>query len=362
MSQIMPDHPPFSLIPPERAQVRHNATLMEAIRFIDASEARIALVIADDGRMIGSLTDGDIRRALIAGCTLESPVSKAMHANPSVMAASSSRQDIIHGMRQAQVKQMPLLNPDGTVHGIATYDALTGFLKVTRDNDVVIMAGGRGQRLLPITADIPKPMIDLAGKPILEHILNQFTQQGFHRFTLAINYLGHMIESYFGDGAKFNCEIRYLHEREFLGTAGALSLLKHRPTSSMLVINGDILTSVNFGELMDYHQHSSAIATVCARHHRTEVPYGVIRMNQGRLETIIEKPTHEDLISAGIYALHPDALDFIPQGQPADMPGVLMALAQSGRHVAVYPLREDWLDIGRHDDLERIRLQMNGQP
>ncbi len=357
----MPDSPPFAMIPPERAQIRHDATLMEAIRFIDSSEARIALVIADDGRMIGSVTDGDIRRGLIAGCTLESPVSKAMHPNPSVMAASSTRLDIIHGMRQAQVKQMPLLNPDGTVHGIVTYDALTGFLKVERSNDVIIMAGGRGQRLLPITADIPKPMIDIGGKPILEHILKQFVDQGFYRFTLAVNYLSHMIESHFGNGKQFGCQIRYLHEREFLGTAGALSLIHPAPDSSMLVINGDILSNVNFGDLMDYHLHSGAIATVCARHHRTEVPYGVIRMHEGRLETIVEKPVHEDLISAGIYALHPEALAFIPKGQPADMPSVLMSLANSNRHVAVYPMREDWLDIGRHDDLERIRLQMHSQ-
>jgi dTDP-glucose pyrophosphorylase/CBS domain-containing protein len=341
----------FVMIPAEKVQMHDEEPILRAMQLIDSTDAKIALVVNSNGKMLGSVTDGDVRRALIAGCSLESPVRMAMHANPCIMPATSSRQDIIHGMQQLQVKQMPLLKSDGCVVGVVTYDALTGFLRIPRSNAVLIMAGGKGKRLLPITNDIPKPMIEVSGKPILEHILLQFIQQGFSRFYFAVNYLSHVIENYFGNGSHWNCTIEYLHEEEFLGTAGALSLFSSPPSDPFIVINGDILTSVDFSDLLDYHLSSDAIATICVRYHRTQVPYGVIRLKHGKLESIVEKPVHEDLISAGIYALHPEVLNYVPKEVPMDMPGLLMKLTQQAKNIAIYPMREDWLDIGRHDDL-----------
>lgn len=332
-----------------------DAPIIEAVAAIDRTNARLALAIDTKGKMVGSLTDGDVRRALLKGCTLESPVREAMHDRPSIMPASSTRQQLIEAMQQTQVKQMPLANADGTLLGIAIYDALSGFQRVARSNPVVIMAGGKGKRLLPLTTELPKPMIAINGKPILDHIIQQFVKQGFSEFHIAVNYLGHVIESHFGDGSTWNCHIHYLREPDFLGTAGALSLLKVPVREPFIVINADILTSVDFPDLLDYHISSHSIATVCARGHRMEVPYGVIQLKNGMLEAIVEKPVYEDLVSAGIYVLSPEALRYIPSGKPIDMPAVLHALVQDKQKVAVFPMREDWIDVGRHDDLEQAQ-------
>ena len=349
------EKPLLPLIPPQDVQVAHDAPVLKGVEAIDRTSARIALIADDNGKIIGSLTDGDVRRGLLKGCTLESPISQIMHDTPVLLSANKTRQEIISAMLSEQVKQLPLINDDGTLKGIAVYDMLTGFEHVPRSNPVVIMAGGKGQRLLPITQDIPKPMIELSGKPMLEHILEQFIRQGFSNFHFAVNYLSHVIEDYFGDGSEWDCQITYIHEPEFLGTAGALSLLEKPFEEPFVLINGDILTSVDFSDLLDYHVSSLSAATVCARQHRTEVPYGVIRLKDGMLETIAEKPVHEDLISAGIYALSPEVLPLIPKDTPTDMPSLLVSLVKEKKKVAVFPMREDWIDVGRHVDLQNVR-------
>jgi dTDP-glucose pyrophosphorylase len=345
----------YPLIPASAAEVKADAPILAAIEAINRTDARMALIIDITGRVIGSATDGDVRRGLLKGATLESPVKDIMHINPYVMPAASSRQQVIDAMHAAQVKQMPLLNPDGTLAGIAVYDMLSGFARVPRSNPVVIMAGGKGKRLLPITTDIPKPMVEVGGKPMLEHILQQFVRQGFSEFHIAINYLGHIIENYFGDGAKWDCRIRYMREAEFLGTAGALSLIETKFTEPFIVINGDIMTSVDFCDLIDYHATSGSMATVCARQHRMEVPFGVIQLKDGMLQTIVEKPVYEDLVSAGIYAFAPEVLKYITPGSAIDMPQLLLALVQDKQKVGVFPMREEWIDVGRYDDLELVK-------
>ena len=341
----------YPVIPAAEVQLAPAAPLLHALKIIEGSRARIALVVDSENRLIGSLTDGDIRRGLLAGCTLESPVSQAMYAKPSRLPSTSTRQDIIEAMRAAGIKQMPLVDADNILIGIAVYDMLTGFEPVAHSNPVVIMAGGKGQRLLPFTQDIPKPMVDVGGKPMLEHIVRHFIKQGFSEFYFAVNYLGHIIEEYFGDGGKLGCTIRYIREAQPLGTAGALSLIERPFDEPFIVINGDILTSVNFSAVIDYHLNVNSCATVCARAHRLEVPFGVIQLKDGMMQAIVEKPVYEDLVSAGIYVLSPEILQTLPKGKAADMPAVLQSLVQSGKKVAVFPLHEDWADIGRYDDL-----------
>lgn len=343
--------PTFPLIPALQVQVHEDAPIIKAMEVINNNEARIALVVNSSGKMVGSITDGDIRRNLLKSCTLESPCKLAMHSNPFVMPATSTRQQIIESMHQAQVKQMPLLNTDGTLVGIAVYDMITGFMRTPRPNPVVIMAGGKGKRLLPLTRDIPKPMVEVGGKPMLEHIIQQFVKQGFSEFHIAVNYLGHMIEEYFGDGSMWGCHISYIREKESLGTAGALSLLEKPFAHPFVLINGDILTSVDFCDLLEYHITSGGLATVCARMHRMEVPFGVIQLKDGQLEAIVEKPVYENLISAGIYVMQPDVLRYIPKDRITDMPMVLQSIVQDRKQVSVFPLREDWMDVGRLDDL-----------
>lgn len=347
----------YPFISAENVQILETASILRALETINGNEARIALVVNASGKLLGSVTDGDIRRNLLKGLTLESPVSQAMHINPYVMSASSTRSQLIEGMHNAQIKQMPLLKADGTLVGIAVYDMISGFMRTPRPNPVVIMAGGKGKRMWPITRDIPKPMVEVGGKPMLEHIIQQFVKQGFSDFHIALNYLGHMIEDYFGDGEMWDCKITYIREEESLGTAGALSLITKPFADPFILINGDILSSVDFCDLLDYHGENHAMATVCARMHRMEVPFGVIQLKDGNLEAIVEKPVYEDLISAGIYAMNPQVLRTIPKGCVTDMPTVLQSLVQDKKKVAVFPLRDDWMDVGRLDDLIKAKRQ-----
>ncbi len=334
-----------------------DAPIIRAIETIDRTDARIALIVDGSGKLIGSATDGDIRRALLRGEKLEAPVKIAMHTSPYAMPLDTPRQSILDMMQSVGIKQVPLLSPDGTIAGIVTYDILIGQCHAPRPNPVVIMAGGKGKRLLPITSDIPKPMVEVGNKPILEWIVQRFIYQGFHEFYFAVNYLGHIIENYFGDGSRLGCRISYLKEKEFMGTAGALSLLDQKFSHPLVVVNGDILASVDFGNMVDFHYGSKSMATVCARPHRMEVPYGVIEVKDGMLKAIVEKPIYEDLISAGMYVLNPEALRLIPRNAVTDMPTVLTSLLKDKHRVSVFPLREEWMDIGRHDDLEQAKRQ-----
>jgi|CXWL01.1.fsa_nt_gi dTDP-glucose pyrophosphorylase len=345
----------FPILPASEVKILQSLPVLHAIKIIELSLAKIALVVDDSGRLLGSITDGDIRRAFLNGATLESPVRDVMYKSPTTMPVSSTKKQVIDLMVESHIKQIPLVSNDGKLVGIAVYDMLTGFEHTARSNAVVIMAGGKGKRLLPITSDIPKPMIEVGGKPMLEQILQQFIKQGFSNFYLAVNYLGHVIEDYFGDGSKFNCHIKYVYEPEFLGTAGALSLIKSEMKEAFIVMNGDIITSVDFCDILDYHNASKSIATICARQHLTSVPYGVIKLKEGKIETIVEKPVYEDLISAGIYVFNPQMLDFIPEKTAIDMPDVLLSLVKNNQKVDVYSMREDWVDVGRHDDLEQVR-------
>jgi dTDP-glucose pyrophosphorylase/predicted transcriptional regulator len=332
-----------------------NAPLLRALEVIEKTAAKIVLVVDADSRMVGSVTDGDIRRGLLRGCTLDSPVSEIMHKNPYSLPISSSREHIIGVMQNMGIQQIPLLDANNKIVGIALFNRLAGIVHTVRKNRVVIMAGGKGRRLLPLTTDIPKPMVEVGGRPILEWIVQRFVTQGFVHFTIAINYLGHMIESYFGDGSRFGCNISYIREQNFLGTAGALSMLE-KQEEPFILINGDILASIDFSQVMDYHLQNGGDATICARSHRVEVPYGVIKVKDGWLKNIIEKPVYEDVISAGIYVINPQAIDHLQQGIAMDMPGFLLLLAERKKKIAVFRMDEEWIDVGRHTDLERLKL------
>lgn len=340
---------------PAAMLISGNATALQAMQVIDTQPAKIALVIDDNRKLIGSVVDGDIRRALLRGQTLQTPVRDMMHKSPYTLPVTASRQAILETMRTLEIKQIPLLKQDGSIAGIAVHDVLVGIQHSPRPNRVVIMAGGKGKRLMPITSDMPKPMVPVGGKPILEWIIMRFTHYGFTNFTLAINYLGHMIEDYFGNGSAFGCHIEYVKEKEFLGTAGALSLLPKKEKHPLMVMNGDILSAIDFAEMMDYHEQGDFAASVCARVHRVEVPYGVIHMENGCMQTIIEKPVYDNIISAGIYVLSPEAVEAIPHNAVTDMPSLLLSLVNTGKRVGVFSLEDEWVDVGRHDDLERAQ-------
>ncbi|MFM9829172.1 MAG: nucleotidyltransferase family protein [Sphingomonas sp.] len=331
--------------------VRQDATLGDAISCIDASAQQVALVLAPDGTLAGLLTDGDVRRALLRGLGMNAPVVDAMNASPTSAQTGSSREQLLAEMRRRSIRHMPLVDAAGIVVGLATEHDLSGVPK--RANWVVLMAGGLGSRLAPLTDDCPKPMLKVGDKPLLQTILERFIDDGFHRFYISVNYRAEMVRDHFGDGAKWGVEIVYLQETQRLGTAGALGLISDVPDEPVIVMNGDLLTKVNFQQLLDFHTHHAAAGTMGVREYDIQVPFGVVSIDGHRIASIDEKPVHHFFVNAGIYVISPDTLRLIPSGQFFDMPTLFSQLLDMGRETAVFPVREYWLDIGHLADYHR---------
>ncbi|WP_366654191.1 nucleotidyltransferase family protein [Fodinicurvata sp. EGI_FJ10296] len=330
-----------------------DATLREAVATIDRGARQIALVVNGDGLLVATVTDGDVRRGLLKGADLDTPVASVMHTNPVVTNASDGPEAARRLMRERNLHHMPIVDDSGLLVDLARIDEVAG--PAPNATRVVLMAGGLGKRLRPLTESIPKPMLPVGGRPLLELIIRNLLGQGFSRFTISVNYRGDMLRDYFGDGTRLGAEIDYIDEDTPMGTAGALSLLPSRPQTPFIVMNGDILTSVPFESLLRFHEETGAAATMCARDYTVQVPYGVIRMDGSRLVDIEEKPMHSHFVNAGIYVLSPELLDDLERGIPLDMTSLFERLIARGDHAAVFPIREYWMDIGRVEDLERAR-------
>lgn len=333
--------------------VSPETTLRDAIARIDASGLQLALVLDRDGRLAGVLSDGDIRRAILRGCDLAAPTADVMNCSPTTAPVTSASNELLALMRRKVLHHVPLLNGEMQVVGLATLDGLSGVLE--RPNWVVLMAGGLGSRLMPLTGNCPKPMLQVGGKPILESILESFSEQGFRKFFLSVNYLAHAVRDHFGDGSQWGVDISYLHEDKRLGTAGALSLLPERPSDPLVVMNGDLLTRVRFDNMLNYHSEHGAVATMAVREYDFQVPYGVVQLNGSNIAAIEEKPVHRFFVNAGIYTLSPEAFEHIPDGTFFDMPTLFDRMLAAGHQTSAYPLREYWLDIGRLEEFERAQ-------
>ena len=333
--------------------VSPQTTLRDAISCIDGSGLQLALVLDSDGRLAGVLSDGDIRRAILRGCDLALPTADVMNSSPTTAPASSKNNELLALMRRKVLHHVPLLNNEMQVVGLATLDELTGVLE--RPNWVVLMAGGLGSRLMPLTENCPKPMLPVGGKPILESILESFLEQGFHQFFISVNYLAHSVRDHFGDGSQWGVDISYLHEDKRLGTAGALSLLPERPSEPLVVMNGDLLTKARFDSMLNFHAEHGAAATMAVREYDFQVPYGVVQLNGANIAAIEEKPVHRFFVNAGIYTLSPTALEHIPNDVLFDMPTLFERMLAAGHSTSAYPLREHWLDIGRLEEFERAQ-------
>lgn len=327
--------------------------LGSAIAKIDASALQAALVLNADGTLAGVLTDGDIRRAILRGQGLQIPVSASMNRTPTTVLVSTPREEMLALMRLKVFHHLPLVDEVGRVVGMATLNELIGVIE--RPNWVVLMAGGLGTRLQPLTDDCPKPLLAVGGKPILETIIESFAEQGFKRIFLSVNYKAEMIRSHFGTGDRWGVQVTYLHEGTRLGTAGPLSLLPEKPTAPVVVMNGDLITRVNFDNLLQFHIAQDAVATMAVCEYDFQVPYGVVRLDGAQIEAIEEKPVQKLFVNAGIYALSPEALEHLPAGIFFDMPTLFERIIAAGKTTAAYPLREYWLDIGRLEELERAQ-------
>lgn len=328
-----------------------STSIREAISRIDSGNAQIVLVADEQGKLLGTVTDGDVRRGLLRGLNLTEAVAEVMNRTFVSAAPSDDRASILALMKQKLVHQVPLVDERGIVAGLETLDEL--LQPGRRDTPVILLAGGLGMRLRPLTEEMPKPMLRIGGRPILESILDNFVEYGFHRFYFAVNYMADVIERHFRDGSRWDVRIEYIREGQKLGTAGALSLLPETPPEAALVMNADILTRVNFAHLLDFHKRSSAAATVCVREHRHSVPYGVVEMQDNLLTAITEKPVYRSMVNAGIYVLEPEAFGHLQKGAYCDMPALLQRLMDAGLRTAGFPIHEFWLDIGRLEDLER---------
>lgn len=333
--------------------VSPDTSIREVIRIIDQEALKIALVVDDGKRLVGTVSDGDIRRGILKGCELENSVHEIMNTSPSVASKNDSREKILALMRQKQIYQIPLVDSGGVLVGLEVIDMFLNSAR--RENWVVLMAGGLGTRLKQLTSHTPKPLLKVGDKPILETILDNFIEHGFYRFFISVNYRSEMIEDYFGDGSRWGVHINYLREDKKLGTAGALSLLSEKPSASVLVMNGDLLTKVNFEQLLDFHTEHTSSATMCVREYDFQVPYGVVTLDQHRIVSIEEKPIQRFFVNAGIYVLEPDILEIIQPGTHLDMPSLFDKLVKLEKETAVFPIREYWLDIGRIDDFEQAQ-------
>lgn len=345
--------------PWRKALVTTDASLEHAIDVLDKAALRIALIVDDDDKLQGTLTDGDVRRALLKHLPLDTPVRQVMNPKPKTAEKAWTDRRILALMEQHELLQLPLADKDGRVIGLANLHDLLN--KHRHDNPVFLMAGGFGTRLRPLTNNCPKPMLKVGDKPILEQILLNFVEAGFHRFYISTHYMPDVIRDYFGNGEKWGVSIQYVHEEEPLGTGGALGLLPHDEIDlPIFMMNGDLLTSLNLHSFLEFHQSHGSVATMCVREYEHQVPYGVITSEGTQIKSMVEKPIHRFFVNAGIYLLEPELVKSVEPGTHIDMPTLLERQIDDGRPVNMFPIHEYWLDIGRIDDFHKAQTEAKG--
>jgi dTDP-glucose pyrophosphorylase len=334
-----------------------SVSLRDALQTINDVGCQMALVVDHKRRLLGTLSDGDVRRALLRGVTLEMSVSEAMHTTPTVVHNHDDRETRLGLIKRLGLNQLPIVNDHGQVVGL---EIVGDYLQIPiREESVVIMAGGLGSRLKELTRDIPKPMLNVGSRPILETIVRSFSEQGFRRFYLAVNYKAEQIESHFGDGSSFGIELHYLREQQRMGTAGALSLLPQALEHPIVVTNADLLTKADYVSMIQNHISAGADATMGVRKYEMQVPFGVVQENNGRISGVIEKPIHQFMVSAGIYVLSPSVLKLVPPNQFFDMPSLFEMLVEQGLYARNHNIDGYWLDIGQPSDFERANHEFH---
>tara|TARA_R110002126_G_C10488035_1_gene502896 strand:+ start:8620 stop:9669 length:1050 start_codon:yes stop_codon:yes gene_type:complete len=334
------------------AVVTPDMTIKATLRVINEHACRIAFVVDKNNKLIGIVTDGDVRRGLLADLPLEEKVISITNKSPIIcIEEEATLENVSKIINDNHILNLPIVDTDNHLINVFTYDNLERNPK--KDNPVFIMAGGFGTRLRPLTDNCPKPMLKIGKLPILEHTLNRFIENGFHKFYFSTHYLAEQIRDYFGDGSKWGVSIGYIHEEQPLGTGGALGLLpKDEIKLPMIVINGDVMTKINFGHLVDFHTERKSIATICVREYVHNVPFGVIGIDGYYVQSMIEKPSHRSFINAGIYVLDPDVVKAVPFDKKVDLPTVLQGYMDQGEKVSSFPIHEYWLDVGRIADFE----------
>ena len=331
-------------------QITPDTPVFQAMRVIDRGAAQIALVVDNQRRLLGTLTDGDIRRGLLKGETLDAPVDRLMKRKFHSVRSGENREEVLQMMRNKVLSQIPVLDSQGRVKELLLLNEL--LTPSVLPNSVVIMAGGKGTRLRPYTEHCPKPMLHIDGKPMLEILLEQCIETGFRDFYFSVNYLKEQIIDYFEGGDKWGVSINYLEESQPLGTAGSLQLLPDSIQAPFLVMNGDVLSHLDQSHLLNFHQEHNAQATMCVREHEVKVPFGVVQVDGVELAGFVEKPRYLHLVNAGMYVIDPQLLKLLSPNEYTDMPTLLESAQHAGYSVAVCPIHEYWLDVGRPESLQ----------
>lgn len=335
----------------EKIKLYRNASIKEAIEVIGQGALKIAIVIDYDQKLIGTLTDGDLRQAFLKGKTINDTIEGIYFDKPTVAKNNTSIQELIKLCSEKNISQIPIIDENGHAIGIHLLDELLKPKKYS--NKVVLMVGGLGTRLRPLTNKIPKPMLPIGSKPILETIILNFKKHGFTNFILSVNYKSHIIEEYFKDGEKFGVNIEYIHEKKRMGTAGALSFLKDKIQESFFVMNGDLLTNINFCDMMEYHINNNADATMGIREYDFQVPYGVVKLNENIITEIKEKPVEKFFVSGGVYILNKNILELINNNEFYDMPTLFTDIINKQMKSISYIIDDYWLDIGMIHEYEK---------
>ena len=328
--------------------------IRQVISSIEGGGLRIALILNEKNKLIGTVCDGDIRRGLLRGLTLESSISSIIKRNFIKASTNTPKKEILKMLKSNAISQIPILDEKNSLVGLEiSEDLLPSSSKLFVPNVALLMAGGRGERLKPITNHCPKPLLPINGKPILEIILEQCINSGIRNFYISVNYLAEKIINYFGDGSKWNINIKYLEEKTPLGTAGALRMLPTNLKDPILLINGDVLTKTNFKDILKYHEVNSGDITICAREHVLNSPFGVIEVEGISFKSMIEKPSFRHLVNAGVYVINSEIIKTISPNQYLDMTDLIDKTKTLNNRIIVYPIHEYWLDVGKPESLDK---------
>jgi len=337
-----------------------DSTLADTLKVIEQGKVKLALVINEQKQLLGTISDGDIRRAILAGMNLNCTIEEVYCKNPSVAHVGNTRDYMVNLCIKNQIHQVPILNEHGQVVKLEILDNLLSVKKY--NNKVILMVGGLGKRLRPLTKDTPKPMLCIGGKPILQTIVEQLLRCGFFNIIMCVGYKSNIIQDFFGDGSNLGVNIEYIVENKRMGTAGALSLLsrEQEPDLPFILMNGDLLTNIGFDSLMDFHMSNNGEATISVKEYDFQIPYGVVNLQKGLVSSIEEKPMHNFFVSAGIYVLNPSLISQINKDQYLDITTLFERLIKLNVAITTFPIAEYWLDIGRKEEYDRANLEYSG--
>lgn len=338
----------------DNIKISMSSTINDALRVIDIGRMQIALIVDEKDILLGTLTDGDIRRGLLNGLDLNSPIENIIFKKPTVAKENDSKKKILNLALSKNLRQIPIVDKNNKILGIHEIEE---FIKPKKKlNKVVLMVGGIGERLRPLTENTPKPMLQVGNRPILHTIVEKFSNCGFADIVMCVNYKSKIIQDYFGDGKKFGVNIEYVQEDQKMGTAGALSLLKDKLNEPFFVMNGDLLTTLDFEKMLDFHLDNNSKATMCVRQYKFEIPFGVVSLNNENIVSLEEKPIHNFFVNAGIYVLDSECLELIPN-KFYNMTSLFEKMVSNGKKTISFPMKEYWIDIGRLIDYEKANSE-----